>query len=76
MVYIFFEPFCKQKPSEGILPFGTDSASAQREADSFRAQPNFLQQSTENESPFWFPLFQRGKEFYPVFSLKKPDKTI
>ncbi len=65
MVYIFFEPFCKQKPSAGILPFGTDSASAQRAADSSRAKPNFLKKSTEKESPFGSP-----------FSKEKPAKTI
>jgi hypothetical protein len=65
MVYIFFEPFCKQKPSAGILPFGTDSASAQRAADSSRAKLNFLKKSTEKESPFGSPFFK-----------EKPAKTI
>ena len=75
MVYIFFEPFCKQKPSAGILPFGTDSASAQRAEDSSRAKPNFLKKSTEKESPFGSP-FSKGGQGFSRFFFEKPAKTI
>jgi hypothetical protein len=50
VVYTFFEPFCKQKPGAGIHSPGLDSASAQREADSFRAKPNAIQNSEAGAS--------------------------